>query len=110
MQQVALDRLILPIHDHGLGFVAIHRQIENGVVAGFRIQNARNHARVYADGKRVFARSIHDRRNLSLPAHAPCIILRPSFSRLRFQYVRFQCSRHNEMSYLLYEVFVSSER
>ena len=37
VQQMALDGLILPVHDHGLGaFAAFDREIENGVVAGLR--------------------------------------------------------------------------
>ena len=55
VQQLALDRLILPVHDHGLGaFAAFDREIENGVVAGLRMQDARDLAGIERDRQRVF--------------------------------------------------------
>ncbi len=47
VQQMALDGLILPVHDHGLGaLAAFDREIENGVVSGLGMQNARDLARI----------------------------------------------------------------
>jgi hypothetical protein len=35
MQQRPFDRLVLPVHDHGLGALAVNGQVENRVMAGF---------------------------------------------------------------------------
>ena len=43
VQQRALDGLVLPVDDHGLGaFAAVEGEIENRVVSGFRVQDARH--------------------------------------------------------------------
>ena len=40
MQQVALDGLVLPVHDHRLGLLAIQRDVEDGVMPGLGMQNS----------------------------------------------------------------------
>src|SRR3984885_155469 len=42
VHQLALDGLVLPIDDHGLGLCGTDLQVKNRVVAGIRMQNAGN--------------------------------------------------------------------
>jgi hypothetical protein len=96
VQQMALDRLVLPIDDHGLGVLtAIQREIKNGVVAAFRAQNAQHVPRIYAHCQCVLASAIHDGGNLAFTPHPACLILGASFPRIRFQNVLFQCGCHD---------------
>ena len=90
VQQLALDRLILPVHDHGLGaFAAIDREIENRVVSGLGMQNARDLPRIERDRQRVLAGAVDDAGNLAAHAHAAGLILVARGARLRFQNVVF---------------------
>jgi hypothetical protein len=95
VQQLALDGLVLPVDDHGLAALAAAQgEVKNRIVAGLRVQNPLHMSRIYGDGKRFLARSIHYGRNLSFLAHAAGKVLGAGLSRLRFQYVLFQYSRH----------------
>ena len=91
VQQTALDGLILPVHDHGLGALAtFDGEIENGVVPGRGMQNTRDLARIERDRQRLLARAIEDGGDLAALAHAAGDILVARSSRLRFEYVDFR--------------------
>ena len=95
MQQLAFDRLVLPVDDHGLAaLAAVQGKVKNRVVAGLRVQNAQHVPRIHADRERILARSINNARNFSATAHGAGVVLGPRFPRLRFECVLFQCSRH----------------
>jgi len=69
VQQRPLDRLILPIDDHGLGLGAVEGEVEDGVVSGLGVQDTGDLARVDGDGKRLLSGAIDHRRNLSFLAN-----------------------------------------
>src|SRR6185369_17954612 len=75
VQQRALNRLVLPIHDHRLGALAINGKIENCVVTAGRMQNARHLAWIDADRNRVLAGAIYHSRDLPAPAHSSRFVL-----------------------------------
>ena len=86
------DGLVLPVHDHGLGaFATIESQIENRVVAGLGMQNARDLARIEADRHELLAGAVNARPGiLPLTAHAAGVVLVAATPRLRFQYSCFR--------------------
>ena len=76
VQQVALDRLILPVDDHGLHpRAALHVHVEDGVVAGLRVQDAQYLLGVELDGDRGLLGPVDHAGNLAGHAHAPRRIL-----------------------------------
>ena len=92
VQQMALDGLILPVHDHGLGALAAFEvQIENGVVAGLGMQNARHLAWIESHRKRLLARAIDDAGDLAALTHPAGHVLVARSPRLRFQNIAFSC-------------------
>ena len=89
MHQRALDGLVLPIHDHRLGATAIEFEFENGVVSGFRVQDARDLSWIQAQRERVLAGAIKHRGNLASAANTARLVLVARGTRLGFQKVLF---------------------
>ena len=66
VQQMALDGLVLPVHDHGLGALAAFEvEVENSVVASLGVQNARHLAGIESHRQRFLARAIDDAGNFA---------------------------------------------
>src|SRR5260370_18061846 len=100
VRQRALDRLVLPVHDHGLGALTIHRKVKHRVVPGSRMQNARHLPRINTDRDRLLARAINHGRDLALTSHPAGIIFGAGSTRLGFEYALFGCRcSHNFDSY-----------
>ena len=77
MQQVALDGLVLPIHNHGLGSRRFRNiQIKDGVVAGIRVQNFEDRLGVKRNGHGLLASAVHYGGDQAGDAHAArCIFV-----------------------------------
>src|SRR5438128_2713273 len=101
VQELALDRLELPVHDHGLGaLAAVQRELENRVVTACGMQDTEHLAWIHTERCHIFACTIEHRGNLAAPAYPPGIILCSRSARLRFQNIGlgnfgFGCSSHN---------------
>ena len=71
MNQLVLDRLALPIHDHGLGRgLAGDFNVKDRVVAGLGEKNPGNLLGVHFNGHRIMAGTIQHCGNLARCAHA----------------------------------------
>src|SRR6202041_364858 len=70
MDELALDRLVLPVDDHHLRGGAGEGEIEDGVMAGFRVQDFLNLLGIDFDGDGRFRGSVDDGGNLAPDAHA----------------------------------------
>ena len=71
VDQLVVDRLALPVDDHGLGRgLAGDFDIEDRVVAGLGEKNPGNLLGVHLDGHRIVPRTIQHGRNLARDAHA----------------------------------------
>src|SRR5690242_4833533 len=89
VQQGALDGLMLPVHDHGASAFAVEGQIENGVVPGSRLQNARDLLGIERHRDGVLLGAVHHARHQTAAAHAPGYVLAAALPRLGFQYIAF---------------------
>ena len=100
MQQLALDGLVLPVHDHRLGaLAAIERQIENCVVAGLRVQDA-DDLRGSTLPERVLPGAVNTAGILPLARTRRASFLLPAVRALRFQLLFSRCRRHKFDSFL----------
>ena len=71
VDQLVLDRLALPVHDHGFGRgLPGNFHIENRVVAALGIKDPQNLLGIHFDGNRIVAGTIQHGRNLACDAHA----------------------------------------
>src|SRR5690348_1137080 len=89
VQQGALDGLMLPVHDHGASAFAVEGQIEDGVVPGSRLQNARDLLGIERHRDRVLLGAVHHSRHQAAAAHAPGYVLAAALPRLGFEYIAF---------------------
>src|SRR6185369_17946394 len=99
VQQRALDRLILPVHDHGLGFFAIEGQIKNSVVTSLRVKDGLHLPWINRNRQSIFACAINHRRDFAVTPHTPRSVLISRSARLRLQHIARGCSRHNLFLY-----------
>src|ERR1700722_18582687 len=87
VHQLALDGLVLPIDDHGLGAAGADFQIKNRVVARIRMQNAGNLLGVYFHRNRGFLGAVEDAWNHSGDAYpAGRILIEFALASLRCNY------------------------
>src|ERR1700733_11566702 len=72
VNQVALDRLVLPVNDHslGLGCRSIDLEVEDGVVAGVRVQDLLDLLGIDFNGDGRFGGSVNNGGNLAPDAYA----------------------------------------
>ena len=76
VDQLVLDRLALPVDDHGFGRgLAGNFDIENCVVAGLREEDPRNLFGIHLDGNGIVPGPIKHGGNLACDAHAARCVL-----------------------------------
>jgi hypothetical protein len=76
VEELALDGLVLPVNDHGLAALAAgDLEIEDGVVAGFGVEDAGDDAGIYGDGDGGLARAVDDGRDETGHADAAGVAL-----------------------------------
>ena len=99
VQQRALDGLELPVHDHRLARVSARGQIENRVVARFRIQDAAHLFRIDGDVQRFQAGAVQHGWDEPALADAARVVLGAALPRLGFYVLFWSCCRHNFVSF-----------
>src|SRR6185503_17629002 len=97
MDELILDGLALPFHDHGLGRGdAGNFDVEDGVVAGLRVEDPRDLLRIDFNGNGIRTRPVKDGGDFSAGANATRGIL-IELARSRLGYDDF---RHLSLSFL----------
>ena len=74
VQQLALERLILPVDDHHSGFFAAQLNFKDGVVAGRRVQNPGDLLGINTHRQRGLLCAINHSRNAATGAQAARLV------------------------------------